>query len=175
MQANKVSSLPRPTLRPGLCRVPRWRTRMVPAWTSWPEKRFTPRRCPCESRPFVEEPPPFLCAIGRSFRAELDVADFHGGIVLPVAAHDFVLLGLAVLHDRQLGPAALLNNLASDLGLGGLSAGQQFLLVGAHGQDLGKRHLAAHLAGKPLDPNGFSRGNAVLLAPRANDSVHRAS
>jgi hypothetical protein len=61
-----VSSLPRPTFRPGLCRVPRWRIKIVPAWTSWPPKRFTPSRCPCESRPFTDEPPPFLCAMKNS-------------------------------------------------------------------------------------------------------------
>src|SRR5713226_857366 len=64
--ANKVSSLPRPTLMPGLCRVPRCRIKIVPAFTSCPPKRFTPSRCPCESRPFVDDPPPFLCAMTHS-------------------------------------------------------------------------------------------------------------
>src|SRR5258708_28874385 len=61
--AKSVSSLPWPTFSPGWCLVPRWRIRIVPALTSWPPKRFTPSRWPCESRPFVEEPPPFLCAM----------------------------------------------------------------------------------------------------------------
>src|SRR6476646_135456 len=61
--AKSVSSLPRPTLAPGLMRVPRWRTMMVPPGTSWPPKAFTPRRCALESRPFLELPKPFLCAI----------------------------------------------------------------------------------------------------------------
>src|SRR5262245_65675394 len=36
---------------------------IMPALTSWPAKIFTPRRLLCESRPFLEEPSPFLCAI----------------------------------------------------------------------------------------------------------------
>src|SRR6185503_19512185 len=36
-----------------------------PAVTSWPANTFTPSRCAFESRPFFEEPRPFLCAICR--------------------------------------------------------------------------------------------------------------
>ena len=36
---------------------------IIPALTSWPAKIFTPSRWLCESRPFLEEPSPFLCAI----------------------------------------------------------------------------------------------------------------
>src|SRR5213082_657796 len=64
--AYSVSSLPRPTFSPGWCFVPRCRTSIVPAFTSCPPKRFTPSLCPWESRPFVDEPPPFLCAITQS-------------------------------------------------------------------------------------------------------------
>ena len=42
--ANSVSSLPIFTLRPGWKRVPRCRTRMPPARTSSPPKRFVDRR-----------------------------------------------------------------------------------------------------------------------------------
>jgi hypothetical protein len=55
-----------PTLTPGLMRVPRWRMMIEPPVTSWPPKAFTPSRCAFESRPFVELPPPFLCAIAQS-------------------------------------------------------------------------------------------------------------
>src|ERR1022692_3807984 len=37
---------------------------MVPARTTSPVWRFTPRRLALESRPLRELPPPFLCAIG---------------------------------------------------------------------------------------------------------------
>jgi hypothetical protein len=39
---------------------------MVPPVTNSPAKAFTPSRCAFESRPFVELPPPFLCAIVKS-------------------------------------------------------------------------------------------------------------
>src|SRR5262249_44166627 len=61
--AKSVSSLPRPTFRPGLMRVPRWRTMMDPPGTTSPANRLTPSRCAFESRPFFELPKPFLCAI----------------------------------------------------------------------------------------------------------------
>jgi hypothetical protein len=39
---------------------------MEPPVTNSPAKAFTPSRCAFESRPFVELPPPFLCAIAES-------------------------------------------------------------------------------------------------------------
>jgi hypothetical protein len=39
--------------------------------TVWPPKRFTPSRCALESRPFLEEPKPFLCAISIASFAPL--------------------------------------------------------------------------------------------------------
>src|SRR5215472_1582964 len=65
--AKSVSSLPRPTLRPGFTRVPRWRTMMVPPGTSCPPNALNPSRCEFESRPFRELPNPFLCAIRNQF------------------------------------------------------------------------------------------------------------
>src|SRR6185369_8111966 len=65
--AKSVSSLPRPTYRPGLTRVPRWRTMMVPPGTTCPPKALKPNRCALESRPFRELPRPFLCAIDFQF------------------------------------------------------------------------------------------------------------
>src|SRR3990170_6819034 len=62
-RANKVWSLPRPTLSPGYHLVPRWRTMMFPARTASLPNFLTPRRLDCESRPLREEPPAFLCAI----------------------------------------------------------------------------------------------------------------
>src|SRR5262245_10431816 len=61
--AKIVSSRPMPAPVPGRKRVPRCRTRIIPALTSWPSNSLTPSRLDCESRPFFEEPSPFLCAI----------------------------------------------------------------------------------------------------------------
>ena len=62
-RANKVSSPPRPTPSPGWKWVPRCRTMISPAFTSWPPNRLTPSRCELESRPFRVEDAPFLCAM----------------------------------------------------------------------------------------------------------------
>src|ERR687885_1161035 len=75
-RANSVSSLPRPTPRPGWKWVPRWRTMISPALTTWPPKRLTPRRCAFESRPLRDDEAPFLCAMRSS--ALRDVADADG-------------------------------------------------------------------------------------------------
>src|SRR5262252_9090920 len=101
--ANRVSSLPRPTFRPGLMRVPRWRTMMEPPVTSWPPKDFTPRRCALESRPFLELPKPFLCAMELAH----DVADAHFGVVLPVPLGPLILFLAFELEDQDLRAAIL--------------------------------------------------------------------
>ena len=54
ISANRVSSLPMPTLLPGWICVPLWRTRMLPASTNCPSARLAPRRLDSESRPFEE-------------------------------------------------------------------------------------------------------------------------
>src|SRR5215813_2339846 len=108
-----------PTLVPGWKVVPRWRTMMLPAGTTWPPKRFTPRRWPGESRPLRELPPAFLCAMA------LLLLGLRGlGLCLRLG------LGLAFGGGR-LGLLRLLR-LGLGLDLGGLLRG---LL--AVGQDLG--------------------------------------
>src|SRR5205085_1559414 len=61
--AKIVSSRPMPVPTPGRKRVPRWRTRIIPAVTSCPANFFAPRYLGLESRPFRDEPMPFLCAM----------------------------------------------------------------------------------------------------------------
>ena len=46
--------------------MPRWRTMIEPAVTSWPSPALTPRRWPTLSRPFFELEPAFLCAISST-------------------------------------------------------------------------------------------------------------
>src|SRR5439155_10474513 len=65
--ANSVQSRPVPTLLPAMKRVPRCRTRMLPAVTNSPPYRFTPRRLLTLSRPLRTLPCPFLCAISYSY------------------------------------------------------------------------------------------------------------
>src|SRR5271166_687147 len=97
--ANSESSLAQPTLSPGLSRVPLWRTMIEPPGTSCPPKTFTPSRCALESRPFLELPKPFLCAI---LHLNQNVADLHFGEVLAMPDGLLVLLLALELEDQDL-------------------------------------------------------------------------
>src|SRR5215212_2235479 len=77
INANSVSSLPRPTFLPGFHFVPRWRARMFPPRTRSPPNFFSPNRCEFESRPLRDEPTPFLCAI---FKLQNDVCSLESGV-----------------------------------------------------------------------------------------------
>src|SRR6187397_854561 len=61
--AKTVKSRPRPVPGPARKVMPRWRTMIEPAVTSWPSPRLTPRRWPTLSRPFLELEPAFLWAM----------------------------------------------------------------------------------------------------------------
>src|SRR3954454_13879591 len=65
--AKIVSSRPMPAPGPGRKRVPRCRTMIVPDVTPWPSKTLTPSILGAESRPFLDDPSPFLCAISVLF------------------------------------------------------------------------------------------------------------
>src|SRR5262249_56531460 len=96
-----------PTLLPGWKVVPRWRTMMLPAGTSWPPKRFTPRRWPGESRPLRELPPAFLCAIaGYSFLAFAAFVLAASGLVPPAAAAFLAGAFFAFLAGASAGPTS---------------------------------------------------------------------
>src|SRR6266849_10261198 len=104
--AKSVSSLPRPTFSPGFTLVPRWRTMMVPPGTSCPPKAFTPSRCALESRPFLELPKPFLCAIvlcdylvHPQFGEMLAVPDCALVLFLALKLENGYLLGAVVSGD----------------------------------------------------------------------------
>src|SRR5918993_5744769 len=80
-RANRVSSPPRPTPSPGWKWVPRCRTMISPALTTWPPKRLTPSRWELESRPFRVDDAPFLWAMAAS---ALDPGDLDPGVPLTV-------------------------------------------------------------------------------------------
>src|SRR6185437_2049347 len=147
---------------------------MLPPETTWPPKRLMPSRCPCESRPFTEEPPPFLCAI-RKTSIQFDVADFHRGERLTMAARDFVLSAALVLQDETLVATSMRNDFACDFGFAGARSGHDFFAVLVDGQYLIKRHFAADFSVELFDPHRFPGRDAVLLASTANHGVHESS
>src|SRR5215831_19988168 len=85
-----------PTPSPGCHLVPRWRTMMLPASTCWPPDFLTPSLRPIESRPLRDEPPAFLCAIGRSFTSSwLGYRFFLAGALAAGLVAAFLAAGLA--------------------------------------------------------------------------------
>ena len=75
-----------PTLWPAKNFVPHCRTMMEPAFTDWPPNSFTLLYCGLLSRPFLEEPCPFLCAIANCL--SFDKSKFYGFII--TAPHSIV-------------------------------------------------------------------------------------
>src|SRR5215204_3524340 len=167
--ANRVSSLPRPTPRPGWKWVPRWRTMISPALTTWPPKRLTPRRCAFESRPLREDEAPFLCAMSAS--ALRDVADHDAGQGLTVPL-PLVVAGLVLeLVNVDLRALAVLDDLT---GHGHLRQGR---CVAGDGlavdqQDGREGHRVTGCACKAVDRERVAHGHLVLAATGLHHCVH---
>src|SRR5215207_10230242 len=167
--ANSVSSLPRPTPRPGWKWVPRWRTMISPALTTWPPKRFTPRRWALESRPLRDDDAPFLCAMSAS--ALRDVADHDAGQGLTVPL-PLVVTGLVLeLVDVDLRALAVLDDLTGHghLGQGRRVAGDGVPVDqqdGREGDAVARRTLQA------VDRERVAHGHLVLAATGLHHCVH---
>src|SRR5688500_20146900 len=110
-----VKSVPSPTLRPGCHFVPHWRMMMLPATTFSPPNFFTPRYCGLLSRPVLDEPTPFLCAM-RTPLSELDVADANFSEALPMPLLLRVDISALCLEHDYLLATTLLDDLVHDRG-----------------------------------------------------------
>src|SRR5215217_8832015 len=167
--ANSVSSLPRPTPRPGWKWVPRWRTMISPALTTWPPKRLTPRRWAFESRPLRDDEAPFLCAMSGS--ALRDVADHDAGQGLTVPL-PLVVAGLVLeLVDVDLRTLAVLDDLTrhGHLGQGRGVAGDG---LAVDQQDGRKGDLVARRTLQAVDRERVAHGHLVLAATGLHHCVH---
>src|SRR5690606_18751184 len=167
--ANSVSSPPRPTPSPGWKWVPRCRTMISPALTSWPPNRFTPRRWALESRPLRVEDAPFLCAISAT--SALDAGDLDPGVPLPMALA-LAVPGLVLeLQDADLRTLGLVQHLGGHLGRleGGLVRRDRFPVDQEDGLQL---HAGAGLVADPVDLDDVANGHLVLAAATAHDRVH---
>src|SRR3712207_1394445 len=87
---------------------------MLPARTRSPPNFLMPRYFGLLSRPFREEPTPFLCAMVASVSAEIDVVDADFGKALPVPLLAGVVLPALELEDDDLLAAAVPHDLADD-------------------------------------------------------------
>src|SRR5437763_46183 len=169
--ANSVSSPPRPTLSPGWKWVPRWRTRISPAFTTWPPKRLTPSRCALESRPLREDDAPFLCAIG-ALLSGLDAGHAKRGELLTVPLA-LVVTGLVLeLVDDDLGTLAVVDHLGGDPGRAERRSvrGQRPAVVDE--EHRGQRHGLTGRCGDAVDLQRVADRDLVLVAAGANDRVH---
>src|SRR5580658_6683689 len=161
--AKSVSSLPQPTLVPGLIFVPRCRTMIEPPGTSWPPKTFTPSRCAFESRPFLELPKPFLCAIRHLRR---NIAHLHLRVGLAVSNGLLVLFLTLELEDDNLLAAAIAGDSA-------LHRGARYQLADVAERHLdGKLDFRAHIAIHFFHADHVARSDAVLLSAGFNNRVH---
>src|ERR1017187_6852535 len=156
--ANSVSSLPNPTFSPGLIGVPRCRTMIDPPGTSCPPKRFTPRRCALESRPFLELPKPFLCAMELAH----DVADAHFGVILPVPLGPLILLLSLELENQDLLGAIVIFDRRVNFDIVCVLADHHFIGVVKECQDAAKLDFRADLSLQIRDANNVAGGNAKL-------------
>src|SRR5512132_3178488 len=172
-------------------RVPRWRTRIVPAVTSWPPWRLIPSRLAAESRPLRLEDAPFLCAIsaflfllvllllsglaagpGRApARAEVDRLDLEPGQGLPVA-EGAALAGLVLVgEDADLLAPVLVNHAGRDLGLGQVAGRRGHVAVVVDDQQRLQLEAGAVVA-ELLDVDEVTDLHLVLLSAGPDDGVH---
>src|SRR5262249_9069202 len=165
--ANSVWSLPMPTLAPAWMRVPRWRTRMLPASTIWSPKRLTPRRLEWESRPLRELPPAFLCAISTSLAG--DAGDLDFGVALAVTRRALGALAPAQLEDLQLLAEHVGDDLRLDLGARHDRRADLERVAFADREDLVEHDLGADLGRQLLDPQLLAGCDAILLAAGFHD------
>src|SRR5262245_41858203 len=166
-----------PTFVPGCIWVPRWRTRMLPARTDSPPKRFTPRRLLWESRPLRVEPPAFLCAMcalpekrGQSAGAEIRDLHFREGLAMVLPAQ--VVLAAAEFDDRHLLALAVANDRGDDLAALEQRGAELHIGAIAHEQDLTELHRGAWLGIQLFDAQRGVLGNPVLLTTGGDDRVH---
>src|SRR6266568_4785000 len=106
---------------------------------------------------------------------EFDVADLNGGVILPMAALNLVLIGPFELEHGELLGAPLLDDFAGHGCFAGIGPQQNLLVVRMDGQDGAKIDLFSHFAIDPLDADGVARRDAILLSPSLNDGVHLSS
>src|SRR5579871_1231759 len=162
--ANRVSSLPQPTLRPALILVPRCRTITEPPGTNCPPKTLTPSRCEFESRPFLELPNPFLCAIPHLCR---DVAHLHFGEGLAMPDGFLILLLALELEHQNLVAAAVADDRAFHRG-----AGNHLARVAKRGLN-GELDFRPDIAGDLFHADDVARSYPVLFSARFDNRVHR--
>src|SRR3954471_13959380 len=149
-----------------------------PALTTWPPKRFTPRRWAFESRPLRDDEAPFLCAMSAS--ALRDVADHDAGqgLTMPLP---LVVAGLVLeLVDVDLRALAVPDDLArhGDVRQSGRVAGDGLAVEPPGGRravdqkDGRESDRVARRARQAVDRERVAHGHLVLAATGLHHCVH---
>src|SRR5262249_39684728 len=170
LRAYRVGSAPSPTFSPGRKRVPRCRTRMLPAVTNWPPKRLTPSICGLESRPFRELPTPFLCAM----RLDLDLGNAYRAQDLTMPAVASIVLSPLELDDQDLGALLLGDDLARHASGGQRLGIDRDLAVLVHEEHPVELDRASLRLAETLHRDHLPRGHPVLLSARSDHCFHVA-
>src|SRR5579872_518812 len=161
--ANSESSLAQPTLMPGLILVPRCRTMIDPPGTTWPPKTLTPNRCALESRPFLELPKPFLCAIRHLHH---DVADLHVGEALAMPNGLLILLLALEFEDEHFVAPAGLHD-------GAPNGGARNHFAAFLKRRLNRKlDFGTDIARQLFHADNVARSNPVLFSAEIDDRVH---
>src|SRR5439155_4769154 len=106
---------------------------------------------------------------------QLDIADLHGRIILPMAARNLVLIALFELEHGELLATALRDDFPAHGSFAGIGAQYHLLVVRVDGQDGAKIHFFPYFAIDPLDADGVAGRDAILLSLGLNNGVHRSS
>ena len=147
--------------------MPRWRTIISPARTTSPPKRLTPRYLGLESRPFLEEPPAFFCAIvwfplllfARRCSCQTDFGQI--GSAAGSAAAVFAPAHFDGAHFF----AAQVFNDGCGYGIGQIGRAKiGFAVLIADGEDFIQPDVRADFIGNPVNDGDTAEGGAVLFA-----------
>src|SRR3989337_1172299 len=142
---------------------------MEPPVTNWPANRFTPSIWGFESRPFLELPTPFLCAMSL----DLDLRDADGRQDLPVSAFPAVVPPPLELDHEHFGALLLLHHFPCDLRRLERLGLQGDLAVLGDEQDVRELHRRPLRLAEPLYLDDLARGHPVLLPARRDNRFHR--
>src|SRR5579884_1864936 len=157
-------------------RVPRCRTMMEPPGTSWPPNTLTPSRCAFESRPFLELPKPFLCAMTNCLYRDLpsgnDVANANLRIILPMPLGTLVLLLALELEDQDFVCPVVTGNGGIHASIARAVAGKKLAAILEDGQNFTERDFASGIASQFGDANDVARRHTELLSAGLNDCMH---
>src|SRR5258708_13078296 len=168
-RADGVGLPPRPTFSTGWKWVPRWRTMISPALTTWPPYRLTPSRCAFESRPLRLDDAPFLCAIS-SLRL-LDPGNSDLRVLLPVTLTALVARLVPVVDHVDLRPGGRPDNLDRDLVPAQLGRVADHRLAINHKQR-GERNGRSLFLRQLVDGEHVIEGDLLLPTATAHNRVH---